>query len=268
MRGLSISTAWEETKAILARDGKLFAAVALALIVLPQVVLAVVGTPIGPEANALSRIVYVAALLLGLVSQIAFNRLAIGPSVTVAEAISQGLLRLLPVFVTLIVVAFVVVLVTVLVAAAIGGAELAAIESSGQPPAFLVAILLVLLVLVFAILQLIFPLAAIETGNPLRLVARSWQLARKHYLRLLAFIIIVFVGLGAVVVATQLGAGSLIILLLGRPSPASMSALLLGLVSGVLQAAFTVVTAAMLARIYVQLAARGGTQPSVPSSGI
>jgi len=78
MRGLSISTAWEETKAILARDGKLFAAVALALIVLPQVVLAVVGTPIGPEANALSRIVYVAALLLGLVSQIAFNRLAMG----------------------------------------------------------------------------------------------------------------------------------------------------------------------------------------------
>ena len=35
MRQLSISAAWEETKAIIARDGSLLMAVALALVALP-----------------------------------------------------------------------------------------------------------------------------------------------------------------------------------------------------------------------------------------
>jgi hypothetical protein len=38
MANLSISAAWDETKAILAHDGKLFASVALALIALPALV--------------------------------------------------------------------------------------------------------------------------------------------------------------------------------------------------------------------------------------
>jgi hypothetical protein len=47
-----------------------------------------------------------------------------------------------------------------------------------------------------------------------------------------------------------------------------MSALIIGLVAGLLQAVFSVVTAVMLARIYVQLTGRGEGQASVPSSGI
>ena len=39
MAKLSISQAWDETRLILARDGKLIAAVALALFVLPGIVL-------------------------------------------------------------------------------------------------------------------------------------------------------------------------------------------------------------------------------------
>jgi hypothetical protein len=72
---------------------------------------------------------------------------------------------------------------------------------------------------------------------------------------------------GLAVIASQVGLGSVIVLLLGRPNPGSMSALMLGLVAGVLQAVFTVITAVMLARIYVQLAGREA-QASVPSSGI
>jgi hypothetical protein len=40
MSKLSLSHAWEETKAILARDGNLLGTVALALVVLPQAVYA------------------------------------------------------------------------------------------------------------------------------------------------------------------------------------------------------------------------------------
>ena len=47
-----------------------------------------------------------------------------------------------------------------------------------------------------------------------------------------------------------------------------MSALLLGLIAGVVQAAFTVVSAVMLARIYGQLAGRGETESGVPITGI
>jgi hypothetical protein len=122
--------------------------------------------------------------------------------------------------------------------------------------------------LAFAIFQLIFPLAAAETANPLRLLSRSWQLARGHYLRLLAFILIVFMGLGAVVLLIQLGVGSVVLLLLGPANAGSLSALVIGLVAGTIQACFTVVTAVMLARIYVQLAGRGEAYAGVPNSGI
>lgn len=268
MRPLSISTAWEETKAILARDGGLLAAVALALIVLPQVVLAVAGAPVGPEASYLSKLLYVAVVLLGFVAQIALNRMAIGAAVMVKEAIGEGFVRLLPVMAVFVIVIIGLVIVTMVLAVILGAAGLATLKSAGQPPTAIVVVLVALTALIFAIFQLVFPIAAVETGNPIRLISRSWQLARGHYLRLLGFVVTIFVGLGIVVIATQVGLGSLIVLLLGKPNPGSLSALVLGLIAGVIQAAFTVVTAVMLARIYVQLAGRSEAQPSVPSSGI
>ena len=59
----------------------------------------------------------------------------------------------------------------------------------------------------------------------------------------------------------------MVVLLLGRPNPGSLAALILGLVTGVVQATYTVVISVMLARIYLQLAGRDGAQVSVPSSG-
>jgi hypothetical protein len=269
MSSLSISAAWEQAKAIVGREGRLLAAVALALIVLPQVVLAVVGAPIGPDATMLSRLIYVAVVILGFVAQIALNRLAIGPSVTVGDAITVGLSRVVSLFAAIIVVLIGLMLVAVVLMTAMGAAKLITIPGPGQtPPPPLIAALIVLTALAFAIFQLIFPVAAAETGNPLRLLSRSWQLARGHYLRLLAFILVVFVGLGAVVLLIQLGVGSLVLLALGPANAGSLSALVLGLIAGTIQACFTIVTAVMLARIYVQLAGRGEPQAGVPNSGI
>jgi hypothetical protein len=244
------------------------ASVALALIVLPQVLLAVVGAPGSADASAASKILYVLVIFLGVVSQIALNRLAIGPSVTVREAIAQGLIRLASVLAVLIVAALLLGVISGVIAYALGAAGLITVEVGGRPSSALIAIMIVLIALTFAVLQLVFPIAAIETGNPFRLVGRSWQLARGNYLRLLGFVIVVFVGLGIVILAAQLGLGSVIVLLLGRATPGSMAALLMGIVAGVLQAAFTVVTATMLARIYTQLAGRDEFQASVPRSGI
>ena len=90
---LSISAAWDEARSILARDGLLYAAVALALIVLPEVVFAVVGAPVGAQATVLTSATYVVVLLLSFAAQIALNRLAIGPSVTVGSAIGREIGR-------------------------------------------------------------------------------------------------------------------------------------------------------------------------------
>jgi hypothetical protein len=268
MKSLSISAAWDETRAILARDGQLFAAVALALIVLPEVVFAVVGAPVGPQANALARVTYLIVILLSFTAQIALNRLAIGPSVTVGGAIGRGFSRLPAVLAVLVLLLVALMFVGIVLLFVLSAAKLIVVPAPGQtPPASVMAIIIVIVALGFAVMQLAFPVAAAETGSPFRVIARSWQLAKGHYLRLLAFIVLIFFCFGLVVIATQLGVGSAVALLLGPPSPGSLSALVLGLAIGLIQAPFTVVAATMLARIYVQLAGRADPEASVPSSG-
>src|SRR5205085_4070973 len=114
MSSLSISTAWEEARTIIVRDGKLLVTVALALIVLPEAILAVIGPPAGPQASALSAITYIVAVLLGVAAQIALNRLAIGPAVTVGSAIATGFRRLASVAVVAVLVGIAIMVVAVL----------------------------------------------------------------------------------------------------------------------------------------------------------
>jgi hypothetical protein len=269
MSSLSISAAWDDTRSILIRDGRLFAAVALALIVLPEVVLSVVGAPVGGQATELARLTYAAVVLLGFVGQLALNRLAIGPPVTVGGAIAIGFARFPSVLVVLVLLSFSVIVVGVALLMILGAAHLVTVPVAGQPPSAALVIMLILMIaLAFAIFQLSFPIATVETGNPLRLMSRSWHLAKGHYGRLLAFILIIFFCFAVVVIASQFGVGSVVGLLIGAPNPGSLSALVLGLAIGVIQAPFTVIAATMIARIYVQLAGRDDSQVSVPSSGI
>jgi hypothetical protein len=268
MSSLSISVAWDETRTILARDGKLLATVALALIVFPEIVLAVVGVPVGPQSSGLSFITYLVVFLLGAAAQIALNRLAIGPAVTVGSAISTGFQRLASVAIVGVMMAIAVMVVAVVLLLILSAAGLMAVPSQGQaPPASLLLLLILIVVLAFAILQLVFPVAAVETGNPFRLISRAWALSRHNYLRLLGFVAIIFAGLTLVALAVQRGLGSVILLTLGRPDPGSLSALALGIVAGIVQAGFTIVTAVMIARIYLQLAGRHEVQVGVPNSG-
>src|SRR4051794_17141740 len=99
MAKLSISTAWVETKDIIARDSRLFVAVALALFVLPGLVLDVsVPSAAAGELPPAGPWIAVAciAVLVSLVGQLAVIRLAMGPHLTVGEAIRHGLRRLIP----------------------------------------------------------------------------------------------------------------------------------------------------------------------------
>lgn len=269
MSSLSISAAWDETKAILARDGKLIATVALALIVFPETVFAVVGAPAGPQASGVSLVSYFIVILLGCVAQIAINRLAIGQGVTVGSAIATGFRRLPSVAVVGILTAFAVLVIAIVLVLILSLTRLMAVPAAGQPPPpSLLLLLLVIIAAFFAIFQLVFPVAAVETGNPLRLISRAWSLSRGHYLRLLGFVVTIFLGLVLVVLALQLVLGSVIVVALGKPDPGTVSALVFGVISGIAQAGFTIILAVMVARIYLQLTSGGEAQASVPSSGI
>jgi len=269
MSSLSISTAWDETKVILAREGKLLATVALALIVFPQTVFAVIGAPVGPDASGLSIVTYFVVIILGCAAQIALNRLAVGPAVTVGSAIATGFRRVGSVAIVGLFVAFGVIVVAVVFLLILGALHLITVPTPGQtPPASLILLLMVLIIPVFATFQLVFPVAAVETGNPLTMIRRAWVLAQHNHLRLTAFVAIIILGFALVVLATQVGLGSVIVIALGKPDPGSVSALAFGVLSGLIQAGFTVVTAIMIARIYTQLAGRHDAQVGVPSSGI
>src|SRR5206468_4861024 len=96
MRDLSISRAWDETKAIIARDGRLFLSIALALVALPA---AVTGA-IRPDGMADGMtpvwvdLILIVASLIALAGQLALIRLALGPSVTVGAAVRHGFARM------------------------------------------------------------------------------------------------------------------------------------------------------------------------------
>jgi hypothetical protein len=166
----------------------------------------------------------------------------------------------------LITLALTILIVLVSVGLALAGVmQSPAIANS--PPVGLTVAALVATGLMSAIVQLSIPVAAAESGGSIQLLRRSWQLARRHYLRLLAFVLIVFFGIALVLLAGQFVFGSLVALALGPPRAGSVSALVLELIVAVIQAAFTIVGAVMLARIYLQLAGRAEAQAGVPSSG-
>jgi hypothetical protein len=261
MAVLSISNAWEETKARIASDGRLLAIVAAALIVLPQTVLGLAAQQMVATGSRAILIVFALALLIGLIAQVALIRLSIDPAATVGEAIGRGVKRMPAALGSFVIVLAGLFLFMIVITLLLGAAGLVPAPGAGHsPPAIVIGLLLVLAALIYAVFQLAVPVAAAESGGPIHLLARSWTLARSAYWRLLAFIVLIFIGLVFVLLAGQFGIGSIVVSLLGPADPWSLSALVIELVIALIQASFTVVLAVMLARIYVQLAgARSGT---------
>jgi hypothetical protein len=263
-----LSGAWDETRAILARDGKLFAAVALALLVLPQTVLGLF-TPADPaELSGTFDVALIVAVLTAVAGQVAINRLALPPSATVAAGLARGLTRTHAVLVSLLFVFLIVfgLFIVVGVVLVLSGL-LQAPVAGAQPPLGFAAVLVVLFVAAYAAFQLVVPAAAVEQGGPIRLIRRSWGLSKHHYWRLVAFLLIVLVGMFFIWLTAQLIVGLAFTALLGPPEQGSLGLLLVSLGVALAQAGWTVVTSVMAARIYAQLGGPAHADVSVPSSG-
>ncbi len=279
MAKLSISQAWDESRAVLAHDGKLIATVALALIVLPAAILGAIspgglGTAIFAiaESNSIGLLaLFLLILLVILTGQLAITRLALGPSVSVGGAIANAARHLLS-YVLVALIAGAVLFLVLVIAAAIVGATVApgmTEEEIAGSPAVIIVVLLLLALYFFLLARFVGLAAAITTAEglgPIATIRRAWSLTSGHSWRLLGFLIVFMIGTGIALFAVTSVVASIAQLLLGKIESMSASALVAALVEALASGAVTIVFAVMLARIYTQLASNS-PQVSVPSSG-
>lgn len=264
---ISLSAAWDETKAILVRDGRLLAAVALAMLVLPGIILDL-SMPEAqpgemPPAGAWMAIAAV-TIAISLAGQLALIRLALGTGASVGDAIIHGFRRLLSYLGAL----FLWIMPLVLIAGLLYRAAGVGSEAPRGAPAFgFLVVVVVGLILAFRLL-LSSPVASAESAGPLGILKRSWALGRGNWWRLFAFAVLFAITLLVLLGATSAVLGSIVAAASGGLEPWSLGKLLVALVSQLISSAVSVVFFVMLARMYRQVAGAGSDAAvGVPKSG-
>ena len=270
MAHLSLSSAWDETRAIFARDGGLLIAVALAMLVLPETVVGLI-TPGGMAMTLLGRCVWLVGALIGLIGQIALVRLALGPSTTVGQAIGHGARRFLPTVGALLILfaCLAIIAIPLMIVLIFAGILAVPIQGQQPPPSFTwFAMFLALGSLAFSVkFMMSVPVSTAESAGPLDILKRSWRLTSGNYWRLLGFLGLLLVAAVFLLAAAQFVGGTVAQLIAGRITPFSLGALILALLQALASATATTLFAVMLARIYLQLTGAAPAQASVPSSG-
>jgi|1186.fasta_scaffold37675_2 hypothetical protein len=272
MRAVSLSRAWDETKAIIIREERLFFSVALALVALPAAIEGLVS-PRGmdPAAPWWVDAILIVGFLVALAGQLALIRLALGPSITVGGAIEHGMRRMpiCLVAVILIMLALFVAAIPFAAVLTLLGIPLPAENVPPSPPAVIAALLYIALIFFVAVRMLMTaPVASAERVGPIAIVRRSWELSAGNWWRLFAFFVLFVVAVIGLVGGLGAATGVAVRIVIGPIAPLSTGALVVALVQALLNALVTTGFAVMLARIYVQLSGRGDADAGVPTTGI
>ena len=211
---LSISRAWDETRGIVQRDGKLMIVIVAALVLLPTALANLVSPTVpGEPGREVDTGRSLLELLMGLIMQVgalATTAVALRPGLSVADAIKTGLRKLFPALgaILLFVLPFFFIVVVAIGATAgpEDAAQLQARIAAGEIGGTLLTIILVaLLVFIFLAvrLALMAPVTVSESDNPLTILKRSWALTRGHFWRLFAYIIVLGIAAMLVMVMRQ-----------------------------------------------------------------
>lgn len=268
---LSIGKAWDETRGIIGRDGKLLTVVAAALLVLPTALMTMVSPPQGmgeqPEPSTGVQLLNIAMALVMQVGSLAVTAVALKPGATVGEAIATGARKLLPALgAALLFIVPMIILLALLLAVVVGVTldadlqnKLTAEQLGGTGALILFAWMCVLIFFAVRFMPAS-PVTVAESNNPVAILKRSWSLTRGHFWKLLGFVVLLGIAALLALLAAGVVFGMIVLLLFGQPEAMSLSALFLGLLTGTAQAVLVVVFATMVARIYTQLA----TSPGVP----
>ncbi len=269
MSKLSISTAWDETRAILARDGRLLVAVALALVVLPTVIVGLIIPADAGEAQSYHGVVQLVGALIVLVGQLALIRLAIGPATSVGAAISHGSRRFPAMLgsIVLLVLLFAALLIPLLLILGLTGAvDMTDPTRATGATAGVVLLLMVAILALSVRFMLSAPVAAAEAAGPVAILKRSWALSSGHYWRLLALLILLLIVAVVLMSAAAVTGGILGAIISPDLEPFTVGALVVALFTGIAQAVFTMLSSVMLARSYLQLDGQAA-EVTVPHSG-
>lgn len=280
MKHLSISTAWDQSRAIIARDGSLMMLVTLALVMLPMALLGLVDPlalesmpPEDYEPGALSSLLSFVVGILGIVAQIAIVALALKGALSIGEALARAFRHTLPVIGAILLLALgLLVVIAPFVMATIGFEKLGQIvdlsATGGRIDPQMIpgsAIILVFAVIALVLfvgirLSLMVPARVAERVGPIGMIRSSWALTRGHFWRLLGFFLLFGIGIILVGLVYGILVGLIGRLIFGEAEPFTVAALYAGLTAGLLQAAMTVISSTVVARLYAQLAAA----PTVP----
>jgi hypothetical protein len=262
LASLSLSRAWDETRGVLRRDGRLITAVALAMLVLPGVIADVVtpqhpGTQMAPFGYW--TIVSFLSLLVSLAGQLAIVRLALGPPSSVGEAIRHGARRL-PAYVG----ATLMWMLPLLLLFAVVLSSSANPEKPTPGVAFAVLLLCGLFFFVFVRLLLAPAVASAEAVSSITVLRRSWGLSRGRFGRLFAFLILFLITYLILMVAFSAVIGSAVRVTLGDVEPFSVAVLLMSFVTQLVGALLTSSLMVMVARLYAQLSGRESSATGLP----
>ena len=246
------------------REGRLFAAIGLALIFLPGVIAAVIV----PQQSAASILaggpstwLILAIALIGLVGQLAMIRLALGPATSVRDSIVHGATRM-PFYL----VATLIWVAPLLICMLVFGKPLADNPAQASGIDLLISFLVLIALLYLTVrLILISAVASAENVGPIAMLKRAWVLSKGNWWRLLAFVLML--GIAAIAFLGAVGAitGILAGLLFGAVEPMSLAALFVAFFSEIASTLITILFIVMVARLYAQ--ASGPASFSVPSSG-
>ena len=269
MSQLSLSSAWEESKDIFSRDGALLTAVALALLLLPEIVAGVVSPPTIASQSAGGRLLALSMAFVGVIGQLAIVRLALGPSTTVGQAIAHGARRFPATLgaLVILILAIGLVVIPLLIALLMAGIVEMPVQGQRPPESFSTALFLIVIASLFVAVKFIMtvPVASAEKAGPLAILKRSWRLTSGHYWPLFGVELLLLIAALTLLLSAQFVGGALAAAV-GDIQPFSVSALVLAAFMGLAQSVFTVLASVMLARIYAQLSG-GDAEVSVPNSG-
>lgn len=273
MAKLSISKAWEESSAFLRREARLVAPVALAMFTVPATLFGWYNPSGDPNqaTGGLGWPLTLVILVLAISGQMAIAGMAIGWSGSVGSALAHALRRVWGVLGTVLIVFLPLSVALVLVIAMmVGGAGLTdptqvTPEALAAIPGLSIVVLIFTFIFLFVAtrLFLISSLGMVETANPVRILARSWQLTSGHFLRLVGTLLLIVIASFVASLAIAVVVGSLMTMVAGEPRPYNLSALVVSLADGVVSAAISAVSAALAARVYVQLSAGQASVPEV-----
>lgn len=258
---ISIGKAWDESRDILTRDGKLILTIGAAMLMLPTALVALVSPQaVGAEPPApgfMGTAVQILSFLLTQTGVLALIALALRPNLSVGESIRAGLSRLLPTLAAfLLYILPMVFLLGIIFGATVGGdtpeAMLANLRSAGGEASLAILLWAVAFVYLGVRFLLANAVALAESANPITILKRSWQLSRGAYFKLFLFMLLWGILLLTAQMATAAVTGVLVGLTLGAPEPFSVAALLTGLIAGAVNMMVVIVYALMVARIYAQ----------------